>query len=46
MGTNTPSFARVFSEKDEIVLLQGVIDSKGENPLRQSLTLRIHEGFF
>ncbi|KAG2287409.1 hypothetical protein Bca52824_047013 [Brassica carinata] len=34
MGTNTPSFARVFSEKDEIVLLQGVIDSKGENPLK------------
>ncbi|CAF2271253.1 unnamed protein product [Brassica napus] len=24
---------RLFSEKDEIVLLQGVIDSKGENPL-------------
>uniref|UniRef100_M4EH43 Glabrous enhancer-binding protein-like DBD domain-containing protein n=1 Tax=Brassica campestris TaxID=3711 RepID=M4EH43_BRACM len=37
MGTtnnNTPSFARVFSEKDEIVLLQGVIDSQVENPLK------------
>ena len=31
MGTD---HRRLFSEKDEIVLLQGVIDSKGENPLK------------
>ncbi|KAG2287410.1 hypothetical protein Bca52824_047014 [Brassica carinata] len=30
MGTDK----RLFSEKDEIVLLQGIIDSKGKNPLK------------
>ncbi|CAN7058586.1 unnamed protein product [Brassica rapa subsp. trilocularis] len=34
MGTtNTPCFTRLFSEKDEIVLLQGIIDSQVKNPL-------------
>ncbi|KAF8086730.1 hypothetical protein N665_0614s0014 [Sinapis alba] len=35
-GSNTkqqPCFRRVFSEKDEIVLLQGIVDFKGKNPL-------------
>ncbi|KAF3580044.1 hypothetical protein DY000_02033356 [Brassica cretica] len=36
MGTD---HRRLFSEKDEIVLLQGVIDSKGENPLEDSRSL-------
>ncbi|CAH8371859.1 unnamed protein product [Eruca vesicaria subsp. sativa] len=33
MGTKTPSHRRLFSEKDEIVLLEGIIDFKGKNPL-------------
>ncbi|KAG2307308.1 hypothetical protein Bca4012_083676 [Brassica carinata] len=34
-GSNTKqaSFRRLFSEKDEIVLLQGIVDYKGQNPL-------------
>ncbi|KAL0836667.1 hypothetical protein Bca101_088557 [Brassica carinata] len=34
MGSNSK---RLFGEKDEIVLLQGIIDSKGKNPLEDRL---------
>ncbi|KAG2307310.1 hypothetical protein Bca52824_027058 [Brassica carinata] len=34
MGMNTPPFTRVFSKKDDIVLLQGIIDSGWKNPLK------------